>query len=170
MRMVKNWGKGVRKGAATVGMVIAMTMPAEAVEADPMVVFVDHATVLRLAKPAMRVIVGNPAIADVNVDSPKLISIFGKSVGETNLIVLGAADQTLLSRPVIVTGQPDHAVAVHAPGKDGPTSRLYSCVDGRCSQLRSAEGAGALAGASSSTSRPLSTDGPSGSTGVVPSQ
>ncbi len=47
----------------------------------------------------MRVIVGNPAIADVNVDSPKLISIFGKSVGETNFDRLGAADQTPVVAP-----------------------------------------------------------------------
>jgi Flp pilus assembly secretin CpaC len=102
-----------------------------------MVIYLDHATLLRLSKPALRVIVGNPSIADVNVDSPQLITVFGKMAGETNLIILGDNDQTLLSRPLIVINAQDHAVAVHVPGKDGPISRVYSCIDGHCLRIRS---------------------------------
>ncbi len=124
----------------------AMAGPAGAAS-DPMVISLDQATVLHLSKPAARVIVGNPAIADVNVDSPKLISIFGKMAGETNLIVLGHDDQTLLSRPLVVTNAPDHVVAVHVPGKDGPTSRVYSCADGHCLRVRSPDNSNSTASA-----------------------
>jgi Flp pilus assembly secretin CpaC len=129
-----------------VAIVIGTIAPRVAAGADPMVVYLDQATVLRLSKPALRVIVGNPAIADVNVDSPQLLSVFGKAAGETNLIVMGAKDQTILSRSLIVINEPDHVVAVHVPGKDGPTSRVYSCIDGRCLRVRSPDDAAASGG------------------------
>jgi len=110
-----------------------------AAESEPMVVRLDHAELLRLPSAAEKVIVGNPSLADVTVDSPKLISVFGKLAGETNLIVLGAGDQTLVSRPLIVTRGNEHAVAVHVPGKDGPSERLYQCAEGRCQRVRPSE-------------------------------
>jgi Flp pilus assembly secretin CpaC len=125
-----------RSMAAAIAILIGIgVIPAKA-GTDAMVIFLAHATLLHLSQPAERVIVGNPSIADVTVDSPKLVSVFGKTPGETNLIVLGAKDQTLLSRTIVVINAPNHAVSVHVPGKDGPTSRVYSCADGRCQHVR----------------------------------
>jgi hypothetical protein len=123
---------------------------AAAAESAPMVVAVDHAELLRLPAAAEKVIVGNPALADVTVDSPKLISVFGKQAGETNLIVLGAKDQMLVSRPLIVIRGADHAVAVHVPGRDGPSERLYECAEGRCQRVKASDdkGGGAAPAAS----------------------
>jgi hypothetical protein len=119
-----------------------------AADAESLTVVLDHAELLRLAKPAEKVIVGNPAIADVTVDSPSLVSVFGKSAGETNLIVLGAKGQVLLSRRLVVAQQLDGGVSVYVPGKDGPTIRAYSCSGGGCLRVHSPEnlaGAGAIA-------------------------
>jgi len=96
---------------------------------EAMIVGIDHAEVIRLPASAARVIVGNPALADVTVDSPRLLSVFGKTPGETNLIVLGAHEQVLLSRALVVGRA---GISVHVPGKDGPTERSYACADGRC--------------------------------------
>jgi pilus assembly protein CpaC len=93
---------------------------------------IDRAEVIHLPAAAERVIVGNPALADVTVDSPRLISVFGRAPGETNLIVLGAHDQLLLSRALVVSRG---SVAVHVPGKDGPAERDYACSGGRCRLL-----------------------------------
>ena len=56
-------------------------------------VLVDQATLVRLDRPAAEIVVGNPSIADVSVQSSKLLVITGKSFGETNLIVMDARRQ-----------------------------------------------------------------------------
>jgi hypothetical protein len=129
-----------RRALAAAWILLAAPLAVAAAD-EPIVIPLDHAEILRLAAPARRVIVGNPALADVTVDSPTLLSLFGKIAGETNLIVLDARDRTLLSRPLIVTRATDRAVAVHVPGKDGPTERLYSCGDSHCQRLKPVEDA-----------------------------
>jgi len=110
-------------------------MPAIAAEQGALTITVNKASVLHLNAPAQRVIVANPAIADVTVEKPTLITLFGKAVGETSLTVLGADDQEILSRTVVVTGAGDHTVTVHGPGDQGPVSRDYACVGERCSKM-----------------------------------
>jgi len=112
---------------------------------------VDKAQILHLAAPAQRVIVANPAIADVTVEKPTLITLFGKASGETSLTVLGADDQEILSRSIVVTGAGDHTVTVHAPSGQGQVSREYVCVGERCSKVggdSSPSGASSSGGAS----------------------
>jgi len=110
-------------------------MPALAADQGTLTVTVNKAEILHLSAPAQRVIVANPAIADVTVEKPTLITLFGKTVGETSLTVLGADDQEILSRTVVVTGAGDHTVTVHGPGDQGPVSRDYACVGERCSKV-----------------------------------
>lgn len=109
-------------------------------EASPLVVVFDKVEILRLAKPARRVIIGNSAIADVNLETPTLVYLFGKAPGETSLIVLGDDDRTILSRPVVVTSETERAVSVHVPSGEGPVSRTYSCIGNRCLRVASPGG------------------------------
>ena len=46
--------------------------------------------------------VGNPSIADVSVQSGKLLVVTGKSFGETNLIVMDADGKVFVNRRLIV--------------------------------------------------------------------
>ena len=46
--------------------------------------------------------VGNPSIADVSVQSSKLLVVTGKSFGETNLIVMDADGKVVANRQLIV--------------------------------------------------------------------
>ena len=46
---------------------------------------------------------GNPSIADVSVQSGKVLVVTGKSFGETNLIVLDGDDKTIVSKRLIVS-------------------------------------------------------------------
>ena len=110
-------------------------MPAIAADQGPLTLTVNKAEILHLSAPAQRVIVANPAIADVTVEKPTLITLFGKTVGETSLTVLGVDDQEILSRAVVVIGAGDHTVTVHGPGAQGPVSRDYACVGQRCSKI-----------------------------------
>jgi len=115
----------------TVALLFAEACTAE----EELAVRLDHAEILRLPAAAGHVIIGNPAVADVTVDGPRLISVFGKAPGVTNLIVLDANDHVLVAKSVVVGRGAAGAVAVHVPGKDGPTERSYACADGRCTRM-----------------------------------
>jgi hypothetical protein len=87
---------------AVVAALLAIAVhPAAA--ADPVVdVLIDQATLVRLERPAAEIVVGNPSIADVSVQSGKVLVITGKSFGETNLIVVDADGKLIVNRRLIV--------------------------------------------------------------------
>lgn len=81
-------GTGFRKGliAAALGLALS-TVPALA--ATPFQVPLDQARPLALKAPAAGVVVGNPSIAGVTLQSDRLLFVTGKSYGTTNLIIVG---------------------------------------------------------------------------------
>ncbi len=82
-------------------IVVAMSQPAMA--ADTVVdVFIDQATLVRLDRQAAEIVVGNPSIADVSIQSAKVLVVTGKSFGETNLIVMDADGKVFVNRRLIV--------------------------------------------------------------------
>jgi hypothetical protein len=69
---------------------------------DIVEVLIDQSSLLRLDRPAAEIVVGNPSIADVSVQSGKVLVVTGKSFGETNLIVVDADGKTVANRRLIV--------------------------------------------------------------------
>ena len=65
-------------------------------------VLVDEATLVRPDRSAAEIVVGNPSIADVSVQSGKVLAVTGKSFGETNLIVMDADGKVVANRQLIV--------------------------------------------------------------------
>jgi Flp pilus assembly secretin CpaC len=65
-------------------------------------VLIDQATLVRLERPAAEIVVGNPSIADVSVQSGKVLVVTGKSFGETNLIVMDADGKVFVNRRLVV--------------------------------------------------------------------
>jgi Flp pilus assembly secretin CpaC len=118
-----------------------LAAPLLAAEAPPLVVGFDKAELLSLSAPARRVILGNPAIADVTVEQPTLLAVFGKIPGETSLIVLGEGNKVLLNRAMVVSAPSERRVTVHTSAE---ASRDYSCLSERClvAPVPSAQGAG----------------------------
>ena len=80
---------------------LAPAVPAMAAS-NSVQVLVDQATLVRLDRPAAEIVVGNPSIADVSVQSGKLLVVTGKSFGETNLIVMDADGKVVANRQLIV--------------------------------------------------------------------
>ena len=70
--------------------------------ASDVTVLIDQASVVRLDRPAAEIVVGNPSIADVSVQSGKVLIITGKSFGETNFIVIDADGKMITNRRLIV--------------------------------------------------------------------
>lgn len=88
---------------------------------------VDEAQLVHLDRPVTDVIIGNPSIADVTVQSGELLVVTGKSFGVTNLIVLDARGEKILDRKVRVRTDPSQLV--HLYKGDGRIT--YDC-SARC--------------------------------------
>ncbi|WP_207479781.1 type II and III secretion system protein family protein [Arenibaculum pallidiluteum] len=89
--------------AAGLMVLLALAGAAPVAEAAPVSLQVGKGQVIRLSRPAATVFVAEPAIADVQVKSPGLIYVFGKSVGQTTLIAADEADGILLEAAVDVS-------------------------------------------------------------------
>lgn len=110
-------------------------------EAEPLQLILDKVKLVHLDAGARRVIVANPAIADVSLETPTLLYIFGKAPGETNLVVLGDDERPVFSRSLQVAPETERMVSVHTPANEGDTVRTYSCTSGRCVRVASPDGA-----------------------------
>ncbi|MBA4208498.1 MAG: hypothetical protein C0454_03125 [Parvibaculum sp.] len=85
---------------------------------------------LQLSKPAATVMVGNPAIADVAIESTQLLYVMGRNYGTTNLIALDAEGKTILDMKLSVTAQGTSAVTLTR----GTGQFSYNCTP-RCERI-----------------------------------
>jgi hypothetical protein len=113
--------------------VAAQTMPVAtapaAMEARPdLIVNFDQSTLLQLSRPADLVIVGNPSIADVAIQSGTLLVVTGKAFGITNIIVLDAERKVIQDQRLLVRRDNEKVVNL-TRGKDRQT---YNCTSGQC--------------------------------------
>ncbi|MCX5516658.1 pilus assembly protein [Kaistia algarum] len=83
----------------------------------------DRAKVMRIARPAATVILGNPAIADATIQDRLTLIITGRSFGTTNLIVLDQAGEPIADQLITVSSPNDDVVTVYS----GDTRRSFSC-------------------------------------------
>jgi len=109
---------------------IFATLPAKAQSTADFMVKYDQVRLLRLDIPAADVIVGNPSIADVAVQSGQLLAITGKTFGVTNLIVLNTAGQVITQRRIIVRGDDRRIVSLSR----GKQRESYNCAP-RCQTI-----------------------------------
>jgi Flp pilus assembly secretin CpaC len=91
---------------------------------DDIIVTYDQSQILRLSRPAAEIIIGNPVIADVAVQSGNVLVITGKSFGITNMIALDANKQIIFDRRIFV--KRDDARVVNL--QRGPQRQTYNCT------------------------------------------
>lgn len=89
-------------------------------------VTVDEAKLVPLKAPAAEIILGNPSIADVAVQSTRMIVVTGKSYGRTNLIVLDGNGKQILNQSVSVASNARGSVTLH---KGSATFSYYCAPD-----------------------------------------
>jgi hypothetical protein len=124
-----------------------------------------EARVVRLAKPATSVIIGDPTVADVTLDDPTTLVVFGKAPGETNLIVLSGSQEMLFDWPLVVSpSNTRHVTVLNASSDPSPLEVLYSCGQERCTRVLSPSDI-AFSASSSSTSSSNSDNSKSASSG-----
>lgn len=81
----------------------AMAAAAPALAAGAVNVRIDEVTPVSLGSQAAHVVVGNPAVADVNMVGPRSLMILGRTYGVTNVVVIDHAGRTIYSAQVNVT-------------------------------------------------------------------
>ena len=62
-----------------------------------------QARILRLARPADTVVIGNPAIADAVVQDSQTIVLTGKDFGVTNIVVMDKQGEPIIDRELVVS-------------------------------------------------------------------
>lgn len=76
-------------------------------------VTMNQAKIVRLARPADTIVVGNSAIADASVQDSSTIVLTGKGFGVTNLVVLDADGTPIVDEQVTVVRQDASSVRIY---------------------------------------------------------
>jgi Flp pilus assembly secretin CpaC len=128
----------MRRLFVLVPMLAAFALTSAAAMADGLNISWREARVVKLAKPATSIVVGDPTVADVTLDTPDTMIVFGKTPGETNLLVLSGDQELLLDWPVVVSPvTARHVSVLNAIGDTAPTEVLYACGTERCARVLS---------------------------------
>jgi Flp pilus assembly secretin CpaC len=91
---------------------------------DRIAVYVDQAKLVKLPAKVSTIVVGNPLIADVTLQSGGIIVVTGKGYGATNFIAMDRAGEVLVDRQIQVEGPTDQLVTVYR----GVERESYSCM------------------------------------------
>jgi Flp pilus assembly secretin CpaC len=91
---------------------------------EPIAVNVDQAKLVKLPTHVATIVVGNPLIADVTLQSGGVLVVTGKGYGATNFIAMSRSGDVLVDRVIQVEGPTDQLVTVYR----GVERESYSCM------------------------------------------
>jgi len=107
--------------------VALLCLPAASMAApdrDRIAVNVDQAKLVRLPGRVATIVVGNPLIADVTLQTGGVVVVTGKGYGATNFIAMDRGGEVLVDRVIQVEGPTDQLVTVYR----GVERESYSCM------------------------------------------
>ena len=119
-----------------------------AANAETIRVEVNQAEIIRLEADAQIVHIANPAIADVVVESPRLLFVVGRAPGQTGLFILDANGNEVINADLLVTPNNNHEVTVNRNAVELTYSCSPRCVVTNVPELAAA---GTAASASAAT-------------------
>ena len=90
----------------------------------PIVIHLDQARVLKVPERTATLVIGNPLIADVSVQSGGVMVVTGKGYGVTNMLALDRNGALLMEHPIEVQGPRDQVVTLYR----GIERESYSCT------------------------------------------
>ena len=88
-------------------VIAASAGPVSAQDKDTLHVEVDKAHLIQLDENAATVMIADPNIADVAVESPRLVFVIGRAVGETSLFILDADGKPMVDTTIVVDERAD---------------------------------------------------------------
>ena len=89
----------MRRSLSVMIAVLALSGGAAQAAAPPLVAPIDQATTISLPRGTRDVLIGNPAIADVNIVDISRAVVVGRDYGVTNLIVIDGTNMSAVSEP-----------------------------------------------------------------------
>jgi Flp pilus assembly secretin CpaC len=95
-----------------------------AADPDRISVNVDQAKLVKLPSRVATIVVGNPMIADVTLQSGGVVVVTGKGYGATNFIAIDRGGEVLVDRQIQVDGPTDQLVTIYR----GVERESYSCM------------------------------------------
>lgn len=99
---------------AAVALLATITGISTTAEADSGIrVLMNEARVLKLARPADTIIIGNPEIADASVQDAKTIILTGKGFGVTNIVIMDTSGNALVDDQIIVSRNEDKTLRIY---------------------------------------------------------
>lgn len=101
----------VARLAAAVAGLVALTAAADAGAGIDVVM--NQAKIVKLARPADTVVVGNPLIADASVKDAETLVLTGKGFGVTNLVVLDQDGLPIVDEEIFVRRNEDRTVRIY---------------------------------------------------------
>jgi Flp pilus assembly secretin CpaC len=93
-------------------------------EPNTVAVNVDQAKLVKLPARIATIVVGNPLIADVTLQSGGIVVVTGKGYGATNFIAMDRTGEVLVDRVIQVEGPTDQLVTIYR----GVERESYSCM------------------------------------------
>ncbi len=112
----------LRRFATLVGMALFGAMASAS--AETLKVEIDHALLLRLDADADIIHIANPSIADVAMESPRMIFIVGLSEGQTGIYILDRDGNEMIVGSVLVTPSLQNEVTLNR----NTTEYVFSCA------------------------------------------
>src|SRR4029078_12508015 len=113
---------GLRSLAA--GLLLWAAVSLAARDPDRIAVYVDQAKLVKLPAKVSTIVVGNPLIADVTLQTGGVIVVTGKGYGATNFIAMDRGGEVLVDRVIQVEGPTDQLITVYR----GVDRESYSCM------------------------------------------
>lgn len=112
------------KIAAALSMSAAVIASAYGEPTGDIIVTYDQSQLLTLPRPASEIIIGNPVIADISVQSGNVLVITGKSFGITNMIVLDANREIIFDKRLLVKREEARVLNLQR----GTLRQTYNCT------------------------------------------
>lgn len=101
----------------------AVSLSPAAAQSERVVIPLDQAQLLKMPEGVSTLVVGNPLIADVSVQSGGMVILTGKGYGVTNLVALDRAGNMLEQKTIQVQSARDSVVVYR-----GVERESYSCA------------------------------------------
>ncbi|MBI1620923.1 pilus assembly protein N-terminal domain-containing protein [Aquamicrobium zhengzhouense] len=98
--------------SAILGMAVA-TLMVGAASAEPIMVEMNQARIVKLARAADTIIIGNPNIADASVQDASTLVLTGKGFGVTNMVVIDADGEVIVDEQIAVSRNTANTVRVY---------------------------------------------------------
>ncbi len=88
------WAVGL---ACVLGFVAVSSASAQVISIE-----IDKGRTIKLERPAASVFIANPEIADIQLITPTMLYVFGRTTGETSLLAVDERDRVMVDRPINV--------------------------------------------------------------------